>query len=278
MMLTKINPLSTILDEYDAIIFDLWGVLVEGAHLYDGVADAINALMKQKQVRFVSNSPRLKVDIAAIIRNFGIDVTPAQFFTSGQMVHDLLHNKQNVYYIANGNDYTILPTESTSTSDINKASIILLAAQLDEGENLQTFDPIFREAIDLGIKCICANPDTIIPNRGKIRYCPGYFAKSYEDMGGQVIYIGKPGVNIFNDAIDSLMPKPSLNRIIMVGDTLEIDILGANKAGIHSGLVMTGNTARITSEYDGLDEKLKYLEKKCEAYRIEPNMILDLIS
>lgn len=278
MMFTKINPLSAILNEYDAIIFDLWGVLVEGAHLYNGVAGAINALMKQKQVRFVSNSPRLKTDIARIIRNFGIDVDSAQFFTSGQMTHDLLHNKQNVYYIANGNDYTILPTGSTSTSDIGKASVILLAAHLGEGENLQTFDPIFHEAINLGVQCICANPDTIIPNRGTLSYCPGYFAKIYEDMGGKVTYIGKPGVSIFNDAIDSLEAKPSLDRIIMIGDTLEMDILGANRAGIHSGLVMTGNTARITAEYDNLDKKLEYLEKKCEACSIEPNMIVDIVT
>lgn len=35
------------------------------------------------------------------------------------------------------------------------------------------------------------------------------------------------------------------NRILMIGDTLETDILGATNAGIDSALVMTGNTGRL---------------------------------
>ncbi|MES2214980.1 MAG: TIGR01459 family HAD-type hydrolase [Pseudomonadota bacterium] len=276
MTFTKIIPLTSILHQYDAILFDLWGVLVEGTDLYPGVSDAINKLMQTKTVLFVSNSPRLKVDIAKRMQDYGINATPEQFFTSGQMAYDLLHNKQDIYYLANGNDYSLLPAGSTTTSDISKASVILLAAQLDAEEDLEMFTPLFKEAVDLNIPCICANPDKIIPNKGKLRYCPGFFAEGYEEMGGKVTYIGKPGVSIFQQAIESLKPKADPVRILMIGDTLDTDILGANSTGIHSALVLTGNVERVIAEHLTSEDKLRALQNFCETSGILPNFVIDI--
>lgn len=274
MIINQITQFSLLKERYDIIMFDLWGVLVERNGLYHGISDLLNDLIEEKQVLFVSNSPRLKVDIAKKMQSWGIKCKAEQFFTSGQMTHDLLsHNNQAViYYISNKNDTTLVSQDMVVTSDISKATSILLAAHLDEGDDLNMFDALFKIAISMNIPCICTNPDTIIPNQGRLIYCPGYFAQIYSDLGGQVIYIGKPGADIFLDAIHSV-GNPKKEDVLMVGDTIEMDILGANRAGIDSALVMTGNTQRLFGGIHDIKDRIQAIQEYCSKSNIKPNWL-----
>jgi ribonucleotide monophosphatase NagD (HAD superfamily) len=68
--------------------------------------------------------------------------------------------------------------------------------------------------------------------------------KCFNDAGMKVFYYGKPFPEIFNTALKSL-GNANPARTVMVGDTLETDILGANRAGIGSCLTLAhGITAR----------------------------------
>lgn len=274
MIIDQITPFSVIKEKYDVIMFDLWGVLVEGSSLYQGVSELINQLMLEKQVLFVSNSPRLRVDIAKKLQNFGINCDAKQFFTSGQMTHELLssNNKAVIYYISNKNDTTLASADMNLTSDITKATLVLLAAHLDEGADLNMFDALFKNAISLGVPCICTNPDTIIPNQGRVIYCPGYFAEIYSSLGGKVVYIGKPGADIFIAARNSV-DHANKKRVLMIGDTLEMDILGANRAGIDSALVMTGNTKRVFGNLTENASQVKAIQAYCLKSNIIPNWL-----
>ena len=280
MTFEKVVPIRNILDNYDLILFDLWGVIVEGNATYHGVVNTINEIMTHKEVRFVSNSPRLRSEITERMKRFGLNASEGQYFTSGQMTQDLLYSpgaeNRVIYYLSHGNDYNLLHSAIQSTSDLTKATTFLCAAHLAEDEDLDMFNDLFAEAIKLKLPCICPNPDTIIPDQGKKRYCPGYFAGIYEKMGGAVTYIGKPGVDIFLSAIRSCLPQPPLDRVLMIGDTMDMDILGANKAGIHSGLVMTGNVERVLSSMHSADQKLQLLRDMCARQGIAPTMLIDL--
>lgn len=279
MTFTKIHALTEVADNYDLIIFDLWGVLIEGGALYPNVGKAINKFMKYKQVLFVSNAPRTRASTADRLRNFGINCLDEQMFTSGQMSKDLIDDAGDdnlIYHLSFGNEPNTITDGYKLTANIEKAAILLLTAQLDEGEDLEMFNPLFEQAAKSKVKCICANPDKIIPNKGKLRYGPGYFADIYEKMGGEVVIIGKPGKDIFYQAISSLKQKPSLDRVLMIGDTLDMDILGAKNAGIHSGLVLTGNAGAAIQGRISESEKLKAMQEFCEAQGIVPNMLIDI--
>ncbi|MDR0774229.1 MAG: TIGR01459 family HAD-type hydrolase, partial [Rickettsia sp.] len=59
--MTKLDfrHISSVIDDYDVFLFDLWGVVVEGNQIYPGVVDNINKILKQqKKVFFVTNAPR----------------------------------------------------------------------------------------------------------------------------------------------------------------------------------------------------------------------------
>lgn len=279
MTFTKIHKLTEIADNYDLILFDLWGVLIEGGALYPNVADAINNLMKHKQVLFVSNAPRTAVATADRLRNFGIHCLDEQMFTSGQMSKDLIDGKRKdalIYHLSVGNEFNSIEEGYRLTADIEKAGIMLLTAQLDEGQDLNMFNDLFEQALKAGVHCVCANPDKIIPNKGKLRYCAGYFAELYEKMGGRVTVIGKPGKDIFIQALSSTGLKSNPARVLMIGDTLDMDILGAKNAGIRSGLVLTGNSAQAIVGIYGEAEMLKAMQEFCEAHGIIPDMLIDI--
>ena len=60
----------------------------------------------------------------------------------------------------------------------------------------------------------------------------------------------KPDSQIFMYAFDELnrFGHFQKNEILMVGDTLHTDILGGNKFGVKTTLVLTGNTRADTAE------------------------------
>ena len=66
------------------------------------------------------------------------------------------------------------------------------------------------------------------------------------------IHFGKPDSQMFMYAYEGLVDELgeiNKNDILMVGDTLETDILGGNKFGVKTMLVLSGNTRE--SNVDG---------------------------
>ena len=118
---------------------------------------------------------------------------------------------------------------------------MLLTAFHDEGEDLNQYDNILKIASSLNIQALCANPDNIILNQNKKRYCAGFFATKYESFGGKVKYFGKPHTDIYVE-LAKRISNFEHKKTLMVGDTIDTDIKGANDYGIHSALVLTGNT------------------------------------
>ena len=124
---------------------------------------------------------------------------------------------------------------------------------------------------------ICSNPDTTIPKHGILRYCPGHFAKIIEQHGGNVIYTGKPETSIY-DLVFQRKPKINKDRILMIGDTFETDILGANRSGIDSALVLSGNSLTIHKMHESLADKLTALSLHAKNIGIRPTFVTKIVS
>ncbi len=48
---------------------------------------------------------------------------------------------------------------------------------------------------------LCANPDLVVHRGERSLYCAGSLAKAYEDLGGDVIYYGKPHRPVYDLAL-----------------------------------------------------------------------------
>ena len=88
-----------------------------------------------------------------------------------------------------------------------------------------------------GIPWVATNTDWTIPQaRGTAPGNGTLVSAVHTAVGRLPVVAGKPEVAIFEDALDALRPRAAL----MIGDRLDTDILGANRAGIPSLLVLTG--------------------------------------
>jgi HAD superfamily hydrolase (TIGR01459 family) len=164
----------------------------------------------------------------------------------------------------------------TLTEDIDDAEIFVLSLERDEHENIHAFDELLKKASKKrNMLSLCANPDTTIPKNGIIRYCAGYFAHIFEQHGGIIHYTGKPKSEIYN-MVFNRAPGISKNRILMIGDTVEKDILGASSAGIDSALVMTGNSVKIHDAYDDTEEKMSAILRYTKAINTVPTFVTEL--
>lgn len=116
----------------------------------------------------------------------------------------------------------------------------------------------------LGKILFLSNPDVFAPFRiddGKHSVATqGAIGFYYEKFfGGKVLYFGKPYVEIFDFA--KQVSSSESDRILMIGDTLWTDVLGAHNAGIDSALVMTGVSGEFFHKMPGghITEKLEIL-------------------
>lgn len=153
------------------------------------------------------------------------------------------------------------------------------------------YQPLLNKCLVRNIPIICANPDVFAPNgldaEGNIRLliCPGYVGQMYEEMGGQVLYFGKPFKSIYeylvkNKAKGSIKKgddQPS-SRVVCVGDNVATDVKGATEAGLDVVMILGGvhwEDLKDTKDDDELKTRVKGL---CDRYGSqEPTYLMPLL-
>jgi ribonucleotide monophosphatase NagD (HAD superfamily) len=87
-------------------------------------------------------------------------------------------------------------------------------------------------------------------------------------VGKQFVRFGKPDTQMFIFAYEhsvAMGGTPDKSKILMVGDTLSTDIIGGNKFGLDTMLVLTGNTLA------------KHADMLIETTGIIPNFICETV-
>lgn len=277
--------IKEIQDNYDLFLFDMWGVIIEGNETYEGVVEAINELAETKNVLFLTNAPRPNNIIVDNLTRWGMkNITNDRVFTSGDVARSIIKEKfldQNItpkimHLGEDKNDQILQDINYIKVDNTDEADILLLTLYRDEHENIYEYDDFLKEAAkNKSLLTICANPDTIVPNKGVQRYCAGYFAEIFEKAGGKVIYTGKPKREIY-DKILELYPDIPKNRILMIGDTFDTDIEGANTVGIAAALVLTGNSKTIHGVHPTHEAKLEALYAYSVQSQVFPDFIISI--
>lgn len=278
--------ITSVINDYDVFLFDLWGVVIEGDYNYPGVIDNINYIISQnKKVFFITNAPRTIAHLFNSLISWGINVTHDMIISSGELAVNMILSSNTlfgltnplIYHLKQGNNDLIEAAQIPTTNDIKEADILLLTLHYDEAENLNLdkFDNLLHIAAQRKIITICANPDLGIRQQGVYRYCAGYFAAKIKQFGGTVIYTGKPYAEIYHTVLNQLPHIPK-ERILMIGDTFYTDILGANKIGIDSALVLTGNATKFHEQYSNIEDKLTHIKIAATEQEVMPSFVIHL--
>ena len=260
----RMQTLSSILDvadRYDGFILDLWGVIHDGQSLYPGVRESFTRLKEQKkQVILLSNAPRRAARAQETLAALGIAHTVYDhLITSGEAVYGYLNEHKefgpNYYYIGPDKDLDILDgLKRYSRSGLATSQFILNVGFFRDEDPIEEYETTLQSAKMLNLPMICANPDRIVVRRsGEVLPCAGLLAERYTELGGQVLWFGKPYREVYHLCLKRFVDVPP-ERILAVGDNLDTDILGANQSGITSVLVTGGILKEKLQTKKGLNE------------------------
>lgn len=232
-----ISGIAPLVDEYDAFVFDIWGVLHDGVRPYDGVIECLLELKQQgKEVLLLTNSPNRAWLVAdGVLDKMGIyqDRHYDHLVSSGEAAWTALAKRkgQKAYIFWDQEDPTAFDGHDIEiVEDINDADF-MLASLLPIGSQEGDFEDILGAALERQIPLYCANPDKFVNIGETLHLCAGAVADRYEELGGEVLWFGKPHAPIYDQALNILGVKDK-SRIVAVGDSLRTDVRGANSAGI----------------------------------------------
>lgn len=239
-MTQRIPHLAQIAAQYDAIVFDQWGVLHNGTEPYKYAVQCIENMVG-KRLAVLSNSGKRSTPNAARIAAMGFDAAVFDIvMTSGEALwRDIAAGKlaQRRFYPIerSAGDATAFAADlNVEMTSLDSADAILLMG-LPDDSTLDQWEVTLRTAFRRELPLYCSNPDRKSPRGHGTVISPGVLAFAYKDMGGDVTFYGKPHLPIFQALQTALGP----GRYLMIGDSLEHDIAGAQSAGWDS-LFLTG--------------------------------------
>lgn len=266
----RIENFKSIIDKYDIIFFDAFGVIKTYQGLVPGIEKTFDYLQaKNKEYYIVTNdASRSPLQLAESYHKVGLHaITSDRIVSSGMLTKEYLDLKVDdgiVAYLGTANSAHYIESSGLHTlpvSEINHTNIDKVNALIfldDEGfdwhRDLNKTVNILRKRT---IPAIVANTDHAYPlSVNDVSIAIGGIAAMVENIvGKKFIRFGKPDSQMFMFAYDMIREHRVISKkdIVMVGDTLKTDILGGNKFGFDTVLVLTGNTlphdadARITS-------------------------------
>lgn len=239
-----IKSFKDIIDDYDVFIFDLWGVMYDGVNLFPKAVETLRTLRTEhhKKCYFLSNAPRRIDSVMEKLSN--MELSPDEYdgiLTSGEATYRGLMAFANdngglahYYHMGPQRDRGIFDRlDLIEVDDIADAQFIVNTGILDFAHGIEEYQDILDAAHAKNMPMICANPDKIVMIEGKQVVCAGLLAEYYQEHGGNVVFYGKPHNEVFEQLFTDFNIQ-NKGRTIMIGDSLETDIIGACGAGIPS--------------------------------------------
>jgi len=104
-----------------------------------------------------------------------------------------------------------------------------------------------QRAILAGAEFICSNRDRAYPVEGRLLPGAGTIVAAIEvATGSKALCIGKPEPFLFQEAVRRAGKQDGHDRVVVVGDSTDYDIVAAHRVGATGVLITTGLTERDT--------------------------------
>jgi len=261
----QIQNLSEIQSKYECFFIDLWGVIHNGVSLFQNVKETLKNLKKEdKSIFFLTNAPRRSSVIKKQLSEFGLsNELYDDVVSSGEITWQKLKGKKDLkcFLIGPPRDFHLVKGLSVEVVKNPKfVDLIINTGPWGDKDSLENYKPILEELANYNPLMICSNPDKTVIRGERFMICAGLLAEYYQKIGGKVEYYGKPYTEIY-DFTYSIMKKKN-EKILVIGDSLDNDIKGANLQNLDS-LLITSGIHREVNNHNGVDkEELNDLIKK----------------
>lgn len=255
----KISDFKTVVKNYEIVFFDAYGVLKNFQGLIRGIENTFKFL-KDEGIDFyvlTNDASRGPKRLSEVYVNYGLtEITPDKIISSGMLAREYLKLKVTngtVAYLGKKTSEEYLQELGLSTLAVSELDldhvddISVLVFMDDEGFDWNhDINKIVNLLRKRNIPAVVANTDWFYPiSDHEIAIAIGGIANMVEAITNRkFIRFGKPDSNMFIFAYEHCTKGRLIDKrkILMVGDTLYTDIIGGNKFGIDTALVLTGTT------------------------------------
>lgn len=223
-------------------LIDMDGVIYRSSELIPGAARFI-ATLRERQVPFrflTNNSQRTRRDVCMKLRRLGIHVEDEHIYTCAMATAWFLARQKpqgTAFVIGDSGLHQALHVHGYAIVDHDPDFVVV-----GEGRNL-SFEMV-ETAVNMilrGAKLISTNPDPNCPTSSGTRPgCGAIVALLEAATGRKAFTVGKPSPIMMRAARKQL--GLDADHTIMIGDTMETDILGGLQMGYQTILVLSGGT------------------------------------
>ena len=234
------------LDGVDVVLADLDGVVYAGAGALPHAVESLNRARDGRVLAYITNNAsRTDASVAAHLSELGLRTAARDVVTSPQAAMRLLSTRipAGSTVLVVGGDGLVVEVEKAGfavTRSADDAPAAVVQGFAPEVGWTQLAEAAFALKVpeeDGGIPWIATNTDWTIPQSRGIAPGNGTLVSAVHTAVGRLATVaGKPEVPIFEEAVSRFDARHPL----FLGDRLDTDILGANRAGIPSALVLTG--------------------------------------
>ena len=254
-MTRLVRGLADLASGYKVILCDVWGAVHNGRVAFESATEALGRFrVGGGMVVLMTNSPNPSRFVEAQLARLGVTRKAYDaIVSSGDVTVSLLVARAGaaLFHLGPPNETALfeevlaLSGKAPRVVPLKQANFVLCTGLADPwNETPADYDAILAAMRARNLEFICANPDIVVEDGGKLFYCAGAIAERYDGAGGKVTQAGKPFAPIFTRALE-LARGPGTKtidhaRVLVIGDAMRTDIKGAHDQGFDSLFVTSG--------------------------------------
>jgi HAD superfamily hydrolase (TIGR01459 family) len=255
-----VERLSDLVEGVEVILSDIWGVVHNGLESFPVACEALHTFRQRGgTVILITNAPRPADSVQRQLRKLGVaDDTYDAIVSSGDLTRLFVadHPGKKMFWLGPERDNSIHRGLDPVISPLEQADYIICTGLFDdETESAEDYRAMMLQARERKLPLICANPDIVVERGDRLIYCAGAIAELYRELGGEVIFYGKPHRPIYERAMTLAAQhrghSAPLDRVLAIGDSVRTDLTGAHGFGIDCLFVTRGIHSE---EFEGIDQ------------------------
>ena len=240
---------ATLAGGYDAVLSDVWGVIHNGVASFPDACDALSRFReKGGSVVLITNAPRPGEVVVRLLDRLAV---PRQAYdaivSSGDVTRTVMAERagKSVFHIGPQRDLPIFDGLGLRFVPLEQADYVVCTGLAnDEVETPEHYRELLAAIRARDMFMLCGNPDLVVERGEKLVYCAGALADLYGELGGEVLYAGKPHRPIYDQALARIAsrcgrPVPR-ERVLAIGDSVRTDLRGAADLGVDCLFVTAG--------------------------------------
>jgi len=255
-----VERLRDLVGGVEVVLSDIWGVVHNGIESFPEACAALHAYRQQGgTVILITNAPRPADSVQRQLRKLGVaDETYDAIVSSGDLTRHFVadHPGKKIFWLGPERDSSIYRGLDPVIGPLEQADYIVCTGLFDdETESAEDYRAMMLQARERQLPLICANPDIVVERGDRLIYCAGAIAELYRELGGEVIFYGKPHRPIYQRAMALAAERSGhsteLSRVLAIGDSVRTDLAGAHGFGIDCLFVTRGIHSE---EFEGIDQ------------------------